>query len=178
MLHRLGLGKHPFKFWLALKAERESAAAQRNYFILSVHTKRQDPRFPAGHRTGDARERLPGIPRCRQLEKPVCRRDACVPPAGPGHLWGCWQQNTEVSPPPPPSFTPMDFYSPDLQIRGCASIKPALANCSKSSNKSNAIPHPPSYCSCQAPVTTICGKILLTSALARVSSSASVKTAP
>lgn len=79
---------------------------------------------------------------------------------------------------PLPGFTRTGFYLQDLQIRGCASIKLALANCSKSSNKSNANPHPPSYCSCQAPVTTICGKILLTSTLARVSSSASVKTAP
>lgn len=79
---------------------------------------------------------------------------------------------------PLPGFTHMDFYLQDLQICGFASIKLALANCSKSSNKSNANPHPPSYCRCQAPVTTICGKILLTSPLACVSSSASVKTAP
>lgn len=79
---------------------------------------------------------------------------------------------------PLPGFTHTGFYLQDLQIRCRASIKLALANCSKSGNKSNANPHPPSSCSCQAPVTTICGKILLASTLAHVSSSASVKTDP
>ena len=99
---------------------------------------------------------------------------ACLPPIQPTS--GDPGNKTQSF--PLPGFTHMDFYLQDLQIRGCASIKLALANCSKSSNKSNANPHPPSYCSCQAPVTTICGKILLTSTLAHVSSSASVKTAP
>lgn len=74
-----------------MKAERESAAARRSYFTLDVRTKRQDPWFPAGYRTGGVWERLPGIPRCRQWEKEVCSGDAWVPPADPGDLWGSWQ---------------------------------------------------------------------------------------
>lgn len=165
MLHRSALGKQPFSFWLCSKAERESAAAQRNHSVGGVPTDRQDP---GPHR--GARERLPGTPRCRC----AAAVRSCLPllPA-PLRILAAKYRSF-----PLPGFAHADFYSQDLQIRGRASIKLALANCSESCNKSNANPHPPSSCSCQAPVTTICGKILLASTLARVSSSASVKTDP
>lgn len=108
-----------------------------------------------------------GIPSCCRSPELAATHPALL-------LCTSWQQTTELSPP--------HSHSHGLLLAGFANPRPHQhkahsANCTKSSNKSNAIPPPSFYCSRRAPVTTICGKILHTSTLARVSSSASEQTA-